>query len=69
MSQLSAFKRLGEPEEVADVVVFLAYQPGAVDHRSLPRRHRRHACSACVDLTQTSPSYARVQGKDAPVRF
>ncbi|MFI7704319.1 SDR family oxidoreductase [Nonomuraea sp. NPDC049480] len=24
MSQLSAFKRLGEPEEVADVVVFLA---------------------------------------------
>ncbi|WP_254716622.1 SDR family NAD(P)-dependent oxidoreductase [Actinomadura sp. WMMB 499] len=24
MSQLSAFKRLGEPEEVADIVVFLA---------------------------------------------
>lgn len=24
MSQLSAFKRIGEPEEVADVVVFLA---------------------------------------------
>ena len=34
-------RRLPEPDEVADAVVFLASRPGPGDHRPVPRRQLR----------------------------
>jgi len=44
MSQLSAFKRLGEPEEIADLVVFLA---PSTRRAGSPERLRMSPAAAC----------------------
>ncbi|WP_435800188.1 hypothetical protein [Streptomyces coeruleorubidus] len=52
MSELSAFKRIGEPDEVADAIVFLAtdearWNPAARATPSIPKPPRTHSRPIC----------------------